>query len=558
VQISTDNTLWREVWTGNGEASAHWQTSWEMPAETAQGQHTVRVRGVDRAGNWGDILTRTIIVDVQAPTSELTDRGYLQDPPLAFAAGNSLDFHGTANDAGRAPQPSHPTELAGSLDGLNDATIWLALPNITDDDQGVSVVWAGAFNGDRLADLLVAAPAAAAGRGELTLINGSAGGWPTPLDAQRLSDSATSFRGASGAGLGSMVAAAGDVNGDGFDDLLVGDPHNNRAFLIFGQAAPLGRDRVLDGPNAPAWSLIDLAGLGDLHGVAAAGDVNGDGFDDLLFDMAGSGRVYLLLGQRNPWWERIPLDEKAAAVIDVDSAGAVVNGVHDMDGDQNDEFAIASGGTVYLFAGRDDFLPGAGEPHESLTLSDAISTFGSANNLPAVSATGDVNGDGLADFLYQNGGQPQLVFGDSGRNWTTQALDFSPAASGFLAAPGDVDGDGRADILAGNADGDAYLILGKDASSVQATLSDVKAAASARYPAAADLNADGSSDLLLVPGAVGSLLAAGVDYGPAPPVAPPQLPQAPERWPFELRAATLSFCRFGGSDRRQTIPTRRS
>jgi len=526
VQISTDGRPWREVWAeGGAPASVHWRTTWTIASyETAQGWHTVAVRATDRAGNWAQPLRRNIIVDVVPPTSELTDRSYLLDPPPALPVNQALDLHGVANDAGRVPLPSRPAELVGDLDGLDDATLWLELNAVTDDDDGVSMAWTGDFNGDRLADLVIGLPAAAGGQGQITILYGRAGGWPTPLDAELLANSPSSLVGKSDAGLGEMLAPVGDVNGDGFDDLLIGDAANARAFLIFGQASPMGRDISLDGPNLPYWSMIDLSGLGTLHDLAAAGDVNGDGYDDLLFDMADTGKAYLLLGQKNPWWESIPLDEKAAAVIDVSAAGAGVRGVGDMDGDDADEFVITDGSTVYLFAGRDDFLPGHGEPHETLALADAMATFGSAASSPDTAALGDVNADGLADFLYADGDQPKLVWGDAGRNWTPQALNFTPAASGFLAAPGDVDDDGRADILAGNADGDAYLILGEDVGAVKATLTDVKAAASTLYPAGADLNGDSSSDLLLTPGASGGTLLAALDYGPAPHVSPNLLP----------------------------------
>ncbi len=524
VQISTDGSPWREVWQGNGETSARWQTEWGLPEQTAQGRHVVRARAIDLAGNWSDIISKTVIVDVLPPTSELTDRGYLQDPPPALKANEEHVFYGSANDAGRSPKPSRPVELVGDLDTIRDATIWLELASLRDADQGVTVAWVGAFDGGFLSDLMIGVPAAAGGKGQVTIVYGQAGDWPVPLDAKLISDSPTSFIGVDGAGLGDLITPAGDVNGDGFQDILIGDPANQRAFLIFGQAAPLGQNMVLDGPNPPYWSVIDTSGLGDLYDLAPAGDVNGDGYDDLLFVLAGTGKAYLLLGSPSPWWDIIPLDEKAAAVVDVDAAGAGVNGVGDLDGDQYDDFVIVNGNTVYLFMGRDNFLPGLGSPHESFALADAEAQFASASTLPQTAAMGDVNADGLADFVYQDGAIPKLVWGDANRNWTTQPLDFTPAASGFLAAPGDVDVDGRADILVQNANGDLYLILGKDVAKVHATFTEVATAASTRYPEGADLNGDGSSDLFLVSGTVGQPLTTA-NLGPYVHLDPSQLPK---------------------------------
>ena len=172
----------------------------------------MEVRAFDKAGNESDALHRTIIVDVVPPTSELTNRTYLSDPPPHVPTDQQLDLYGVANDAGRVPEPSRPVELVGELDGIDDATIWLELSSVNDDDDGVSVAWLGDFNGDRLSDLAVGLPAAEGGAGEVTVIYGRAGDWPTPHDAELLADSRTSLVGDSGAGIGDTIAAVGDLS----------------------------------------------------------------------------------------------------------------------------------------------------------------------------------------------------------------------------------------------------------------------------------------------------------------------------------------------------------
>jgi len=539
VQISTDDRPWREVWAEDGTPlTANWSTEWTLPnEESAQGRHTVEVRAFDRAGNVSAVLLRTIIVDVVPPTSELTNRTYLNVRAPHVVTNQQLDLYGVANDAGRVPQPARPVELVGELDGIDDATIWLELTTVDDDDDGVGVAWLGDFNGDRLSDLAVGLPAAEGGAGQVTVLYGRAGDWPVPPDAELLADSPTSFVGEADAGIGDTIAAAGDVDGDGFSDILIGDSVNNRVYVVFGRPGPLGRDLVLDGPRYPYWAeLTGRSGLQIGEWLGAAGDVNGDGFDDLLIGATGAeGKTYLLLGEPVPWWEtremdsvaeyparseNMRLERKAATEIATDPDGAFLSGVGDMDGDQYDDFVVAEGNTVYLFEGQSSF-------EGSLELNDAIATFASSEPRPEVAALGDVNDDGglrLTDFVYADGDTPKLVFGDVNRDWDTQSFNFTPAASGFLAAPGDVDADGSNDILLGNANGDAYLVLGKDLSDVEATLTDVKAAASAPYAAGADLNSDGSSDLLLVPGELGVGMSSAVDYGPMPHVDPDALP----------------------------------
>lgn len=527
VQISLDDRPWREVWAEQGTPlSVDWSFTWQLPnAESTQGEHTVAIQAFDRAGNQSDVVRRTLVVDVVPPASDLVRPADPEDPPQ-YRVGEVISLTGVANDVGHLPAPSRPEELVGTLHSISDATVWLGLHSIEDNDLGVSAAWLGDFNGDRLADLVLGLPAAESGAGRVTVVYGRAGGWTVPPDADPLAASLTSFVGPAAAGIGGSVIAAGDVNGDGLYDLLIGDPAGDRVYLVFGHTAALGRDLELDGPRQSTWTVL-TAPAGESIGtwLGAAGDVNGDGFDDLLIGATGAdGKAYLLLGQIGPWYETLDVSVEAAAVIETDAAGAYLTGVGDTNSDQRDEFVVTDGNTIYLFEGRLSLNPRFGEP---FALADRDWEFSSTDVRPQVVALGDVDGDGRADFIYANGNTPQLVTRDGGGSWNTQSISgFAPAPSGFLAAPGDVDNDDLDDILVGNADGDAYLILGSDLSSVQATLTGVATAASAPYAAGADVNSDGSSDLLLVPAAAAgaSLGMASAGFGGAGHVDPSALP----------------------------------
>jgi hypothetical protein len=563
VQISTDDGPWREVWTradatsGNttfdntrvnfpGRAiAATWSTVWELPnTESVQGYHSVKVRGFDDLGNPPAVLERNIIVDVIPPSNELTNQQYLVDFPYV-TTGNSHNLQGVANDAGNVPQPSRPVELSGNLDGVDDATILLGLSSIDDSTGGVHTTWIGDFNGDRRDDLLVGLPAAADGKGRVSIIYGRSGDWPTPEQQEMLADSPTSFVGEAGAALGANAVPAGDVNGDGRADILIGDPTNNRVYLIFGQTYDLGVDLPVDGTTNSRWSVL-TAPSGQSIGqyLGAAGDVNGDGLDDILIGATGSNqRAYLLPG-RSAWWPELPVDQGAAVEIP-NAGGATLAGLGDLNNDRYDEFGVGSGGNLYVFEGDKSYKPGITDPVELSLADDAAASFGSADSRPGVAALGNVNGDNFADFIYTNGGSQQVVYGNADLSGLgTTSLSYG---AGQVAAPGDVNRDGLDDILIISG-GNANLVLGSSGSlgGAAATIAGVSGGGSA--PAGqADLNSDGSADLLLLPAATGGQ--------PVGAVSTAALPELPPAWlPTRLKTTGLSvasannFAAVSGAD----------
>ena len=156
---------------------------------------------------------------------------------------------------------------------------------------GSSLAVAGDVNGDGFDDAIVGDAlydgGAGSDAGALFVYHGSASGLPTVHDWSYDSSQA-------GAKLGSAVAGAGDVNGDGYDDVIAGacefanpETVEGIAYVFHGSAAGLSA--------TPDWSVESDQNFGDMGSwVAAAGDVNGDGYGDVLVGapgIAGVGRI---------------------------------------------------------------------------------------------------------------------------------------------------------------------------------------------------------------------------------------------------------------------------
>jgi hypothetical protein len=227
---------------------------------------------------------------------------------------------------------------------------------------GISVTSAGDVNGDKFGDVIVGAyqndtAGRDAGRAYVFLGGPHADERPDLILAGA----------AAGDAFGFSVATAGDVNKDGFGDVIVGAYHNDaggsdagRAYVYFGAARPDARaDLVLTGD-----------GPGDAFGfsVAFAGDVNGDGFSDVIVgaygnDAGGSaaGRSYVYFGGTAP--DAIS-DFTVTGEATLDNLGYAVTGALDLDGDGFGDVAVTApfgdAGRVYLCSPAGKQKPVAG------------------------------------------------------------------------------------------------------------------------------------------------------------------------------------------------------
>ena len=430
---------------------------------------------------------------------------------------------------------------------------------------GIRAETAGDVNGDGFDDLIVGAPLgddAGSAAGEAYVVFGASSGFGLPDDSGRYVVNVSALSAEQGFVIqgetigdqaGSNVSSAGDVNGDGLDDLLVGARFADGGGSNSGQAYVLfGTDKAWGRPDGAGRQVVDLGGLsaeqgfaiqgdsaGDEFGrsVAAAGDVNGDGFDDVIVgayqgDDGGSaaGEAYVIFGGACGFGrpngaggslvDLTTLSEEEGFVIRGDAArdeaGAVVSGAGDVNGDGFDDLVVGarygdnggtdSGEAYVVFGSGCEFgtEDAAGRSVVDLTSLGAADGFIIQGDAPgdsagwSVSSAGDVNGDNFADIIVgarfgddggTDAGEAYVVFGSSSGFGEPDAsgrhvLDLTTlrAAEGFVirgdaagdnagrsvSAAGDVNKDGFGDLIVGAPSGDdggtdageAYVVFG--------------------------------------------------------------------------------------------------
>ncbi|UCH89143.1 MAG: FG-GAP repeat protein, partial [Thermoplasmata archaeon] len=365
-------------------------------------------------------------------------------------------------------------------------------------DRAGTITSAGDVNGDGLGDILIGAPYNDDGGGDPAITNDGAGkvylifGKKNVLEPDiSLSNADVSFIGENAYdNIGYDISTAGDVNGDGFDDILIGTQYNDQS----GQNA--GKIYLILGRGIWWKNQIDLANadhsfVGEneddrLHVVSNAGDVNKDGFDDIIFgaprhDDGGSdtGKVYLIFGSLLGWAKNISVENAYDVCFNGENIGDHLSSVAsagDVNKDGYDDFLIgapqndmggANAGKVYLIFGKKD--PG----QSKFNLGNANASFIGENAddyCVNIAGAGDVNGDGYDDFVIAsqwndkgntNSGQTYLFLGKGGgwkENTNLQNADASFVSSqnhGYSGSmvgryqPGDINGDGFDDLLIG-------------------------------------------------------------------------------------------------------------
>jgi hypothetical protein len=411
---------------------------------------------------------------------------------------------------------------------------------------GSSVSPAGDVNGDGLDDVIIGAPSYDTGQingGAAFISYGSVGFAPTINTLQINQD---------GAKFGCSVSKAGDVNGDGYDDVIVGasgvviNANQIGAAYIF-HGSSLG---ILSGA-APAKQLF-FGNQGFGTSVSDAGDINSDGYDDIIVGVPSysksnpslplCGAVFIYKGSAGG------IDPQTLSIVTPlqagDQLGNSVDNAGDVNGDGYSDIVAGASqatlnknkeGAVYLWYGSFSGIPTNALYNDLLTVNQGDARMGIS-----VAGAGDVNGDGYSDIiagadLFDNGQSDEGIarvyygaaLGCTDANMTT--LEANQSLSGYahsVGGAGDVNGDGYSDVIVGASyydngtpnEGAAFVYHGSPlgistTSSFTVEGEDNDAHLGEAVSGAGDLNGDGYSDILV--GTPGYDLGGSINLGNA-------------------------------------------
>jgi len=390
------------------------------------------------------------------------------------------------------------------------------------DESGTAISSIGDFNNDGIDDVLITSPGADGAvtdsSGVSYIVYGTRDGFNAALDLGSIDGTnGFTFSGALGSSRnGTAANGAGDINGDGINDIIIGDfnaGENGEVYVIFGTADPIPfgfNPTQLNGSNGFTIGIEEFgSGLGSE--VTSAGDFNADGIDDVAFRVRlfDNDAVVILYGSTQGYDanfdvaditpERGFIINQATTITDF---GGEILALDDVNGDGISDFIIGSSqensldGAAYVVFGSASHTVGEISVNELNGQNGfTLSGVGIDARLGIdVSSAGDINGDGLGDIIVSasergasglgtNSGFAYVLFGTE----TGFAADFNVSTldgtNGFeimgpgqnaniqrVSAIGDINGDGIDDLAISGplydadgtgASGQVYVLYGR-------------------------------------------------------------------------------------------------
>ncbi len=481
------------------------QLRWRRPPATGEGVATLcRDRACTR------VLETIVGVDTASPTQDLNDGWYFW------------------NVRGKN---------ASSI-GTNASVTWQFYVHPAPMGSGFTSTMAPLdVNGDHYTDVVAGVPGAPNG-GVARVLLGTAGGLAVP-EVELVSP-------VDGARFGTAVANAGDINGDGFSDIVVGDPMASpggipsagRMSIFFGSAMGL---------STMAQTINGTIGRTEFgNAVASAGDINGDGFGDVIvgwhlhaqFAQMNSGSAFVYLGGPMGLVDQVRCN--FSALRPDEQMGYAVAGAGDVNRDGYGDVIFSAPNTSNGMVNRGLVVVAHGAADPGAVVFTTL-LFGPQPNWRyglAVASAGDLNGDQYSDIilgmpesspggLIQAGSAETYLGGPNGVNMASRAI-FAGTVAGdhFGASVGaaDINGDGFSDLVVGSPrsavggmlTGD-FRVYGGSAMGMPSGLgmSDVILMANDQVGtsvAAGDINNDGFAEVLLGGATSGRGMGAGSGY----------------------------------------------